>query len=161
METISSSVTICKRKFEIREETSREVELKENGEDGNRVRFRADTTVIITKRRVSHMTLVIRRVHVYTIPAGREVDLSSQLVALFGWQSVVVTTLTIAHYGNSALGKIRMIEGASSRVTGNHSETIRESLRGMRIIWILGFKGTLLNSGRVRAGSELIVNCIS
>jgi len=161
METISSRIAICKSKFEIREETSCEVELKENGEDGNRVRFRADTTVIITIRRVRHVTLVVSRVHVFTIPAGREVDLSSQLVALFVWQSVVTATLTVAHNGNSAMGKIRLIEGASRRVTSNHSETIRRSHRRIRIIWILDFVGTLLNPGCVRAGSELIVNGIS
>jgi len=69
MVTKSCGISVCKSKFEICVGASVEEELEENGQESNRVRFWAHTTIKITDCRVSHMTLVIRRGKVYPIPA--------------------------------------------------------------------------------------------
>jgi len=67
--TITSGISVCKGEFEIRDVAGHKEELEENGEESNRVRFRAHTSIVRSNCRVSHMTLVIRGVKVNSIPA--------------------------------------------------------------------------------------------
>ena len=68
-----------------------EPNLIEDGDEVLRVRGWAST--VVDTVRVGHMRLVIRRVEVYTIPAGREKDLSPKAI----WAISIAETWSLRH----------------------------------------------------------------
>jgi len=129
--TKTCGISVCKSEFVICVGTSFEEELVENGQESNRVRLWAHTTIIITNCRVSHMTSVIRRVKVFPIPARGEVYLRSHCVALTRRKPIVFFRATIknAHDSHCSLCEITVVLSSSGSVTSNHPEAIRKSQR--------------------------------
>lgn len=82
-------------------------ELVEDRVDGLGVRLRADTAVVVARRREGHMARVVCAVKVDAIPAGREVGLSSQSITGLSGETVVVGCGPTgqANVLNSLLGK--------------------------------------------------------
>ena len=57
-----------------------EDELEEDGDEGDGVGVRADTSVVVLSRGIRHVGLVVFRVKVFAIPAGRKVNLGTNAV---------------------------------------------------------------------------------
>jgi len=131
MVTISSGVAIREGKVGdvISEGASLEVELIEEGEDGNRVGLRANSAIIVANGRVGNVALVVGSVEVFPVPTRREVHLRPELLACAkGKSSVLATVPSInAHNGDGSLGKVRVVVCSPGRIASYHSETIRES----------------------------------
>jgi len=149
--TITCGISICKNKFGIWIGFRFEEELIENGQESNRVRFWAHTEIIIPDRRVRHMTFVIRRIKVYSIPARGEIYLRPQNFALVRRKPVESSPVTEASKGNGSLSVIAVVVSASQSVTRNHPESIRKSQRRNAMI-------ARPQTGRVIASPYLIVH---
>jgi len=135
--TVTSGISICKSKFEIRESVCNKEELEENREESNWVRFWANTSIIITDCRVSNMLLVIGSVKVFTIPARGKENLRSYCVAMMDRERMSITTRTKAHQRKSSVRLIAIVISSSEWVTGYHPEAIRKSHRYGSIIAVL------------------------
>jgi len=164
VETKSCGIAICKSKFVICEGASIKEELVENGKEGNRVRFWAHTTIVITNCRVSHMTFVIRSVKVNPVPARWEVHLGSHFVAMSSrktWSLFLANRNAIfisqAHHMNGSLRRIAVVLSSSQRVTGNHPEVIGKGHRYFGRS-LSGRVVAFLETWSVVASPELIIN---
>jgi len=129
MVTKTSGISVRKSEFSVSVGTSVEEKLVENGYESNRVRLRAHTSVKITNCRVRHMTFMICRVKVDSIPARGEVYLGSHRVALTRREPVVLyrTTIKNTHYMDRSVCNIGVVLSSSKRVTGDHPESIGKS----------------------------------
>jgi len=151
MVTITSGISICKSKFDIREFGCLEEELKENGEESFRVRFRAHSRVISTTHWVRHVTLVIGSVKVYPIPTRWEENLSSDRVTMMGRERVEIAARASAkaNHLNSYVRQIAAVVGASRWVTGNHPEAIGKSQRNGSGIAVLTTRNVVASSKQI------------
>lgn len=104
--------------------------LIEEGNHVNRVRSRAGTVVVGVLGRVSHMRLVVGRVEVYTIPAGREEDLGTKAIrAGRVWETAGVAGDSVVVEANEADGLARKVIRvcALEWIACKHAETFGES----------------------------------
>jgi len=138
MKTITGRISVGKSKFTISIDTSGKEELEENGQESNRVRLGAHAAIKITDSRVSYMTLVIRSVKVYPIPARWEINLPSHGLAFHGRKTGLLVVCIKAHNMDGSLRDITVVLSTSSRITSNHPESIGKSHRNNGLIAGLG-----------------------
>ena len=62
------------------ESSGAEDELEEDGDEGNWVGVRADTAVVVVAHGIRHVGLVVFRIEIFAIPAGRKVDLGTNAI---------------------------------------------------------------------------------
>jgi len=130
-------------------------ELEEDGEDGDGMAGGTDPEIIISNGGVGNVRLVIRRVEVLSVPAAGKVDLSTDLAALGGRETMGLARGTIdAHHGNCGVREIIIASRGSPSIgiTRNHPKALRRSKRNVVL-------GAALQAVSVIARSSLIIYC--
>jgi len=136
-------------------DTGLEVELVEEREEGNGVRLRAHSAIVVANSRVGHVALVVGSVEVFAVPARGEVHLGPELLAWTRGEPCVLATVASvnAHDGDGCLCEVGGVECSPHWIASNHSEPIGESERNKGLV-------TRGPSRGIVACSLLVVVCI-